>query len=215
MRLGMEIAAKQMSARDALLMLNDDVEIGDDFLERLWRRANELGPRVVIGCQQQDLDAVLPSFFGYTVNYLSCNVQMLTDPPKDRELIDVDALCGRGTLISSEVISRIGHVDSERFPHFWGDIEYTARAKDMGFRTVCDPNIVVSTSFQASDRKRIGGNHWRRFISPFSSWNILHNYRFWSSRGPKPLARTALFRFPLIKCSRALIKIIHNPRLDS
>ena len=205
MRLGMQVAARQMGPQDALLMLNDDVELGDDFLARIAERARELGPLSVIGARQQDIDTGQEPFFGYRVDYLRCRVEMLRNPPSRTALMDVDALCGRGTLFSRAVIDRAGYVDSHKFPHFWGDIEYSARAKDLGFRLVCDTNIAVGTSFVASDEKRIGSNWWHRLVSPVSSSNIVQHYLFWASRGPKLLAKTAVFRFPFLKLSSVLI----------
>jgi GT2 family glycosyltransferase len=205
MRLGMQVAAGQMGAQDALLMLNDDVELADDFLTRIAERAREVGPLTVVGARQQDIDTGQEPFFGYRVDYLRCRVEMLRNPVSRTELLDVDALCGRGTLFSRDVVARAGYIDAGKFPHFWGDIEYSARAKDLGFRLVCDPNIAVGTSFVASDEKRVGSNWWRRLVSPVSSRNIVQHYLFWACRGPKLLAKTAIFRFPFIKLGSALI----------
>jgi GT2 family glycosyltransferase len=205
MRLGMQVARQQMADCDALLMLNDDVEIANNFLARIADRARDLGPKIVIGTGQRDLDTGQKPFFGYEIDYRRCRLKMVTDLPDRNALIEVDALCGRGTMISCEVLSRIGYIDCKRFPHFWGDIEYTARAKDFGFRLVCDPQIWVGTSFEASDRKRVGRSWWQRYVSPVSSKNVRQLYSFWAIRGPKALARTVIFRLPLLKLWSLLI----------
>lgn len=204
MRLGMETASKQMGADDALIMLNDDIDVADDFLMRFSNRARELGPFAVIGCQQRDDEMKKGASFGYKIDYLNCRIDELTNPGVTDQLRDVDAVCGRGMLVSRAALKKLGYVDAAKFPHYLGDVEYSARAKDLGFRVVCDPGIVVSTSFLASDRKRVGESSWRRYFSPVSSKNMLQHYRFWSSRGPKLLAKTAVLRFPIIKLRRAI-----------
>ena len=204
MRLGMKVAHAQMHEQDALLMLNDDIEIDDDFLARLAYQARTLGPYAVIGCQQRDLTTGQQPFFGYTIDFLRCRLDMLRCVPTLTSVVSVDALCGRGTLFSNAVVRRIGYINSRKFPHFWGDIEITARAKDAGFLVVCDPSTIVSTSFQASDQQRLGGNRLRVLLSPVSSRNILQHFLFWLSCGPGYLRWTAILRFPAIKMWRTL-----------
>ena len=203
MRVGMKRAAARMGPDDALLLLNDDITIEDDFLARFIAAARALGPRVVIGCQQRAQESGAASLYGYLIDHLRCRIDDVTAPLVGRAPQDVDALCGRGMLLSREILERVGYVDGTRFPHYLGDIEYSARAKDLGFRIVCDPSIVVTTSFAASDSGRIGRNTWRRLTSPVSSKNFIQHYRFWLRRGPKVMAYTAAVRFPLIKLGRA------------
>ena len=204
MRLGMKVADSEMELHDALLMLNDDIVIAHDFAKRFADRAGELGPGVLIGCRQRAADASDETSFGYRIDYKNCRIDEVTRLDPAVELCEVDAVCGRGVLVSREVVRRMGYVDAARFPHYLGDVEYSARAKDHGYRVVCDATIVVSTSFNASDAKRVGGSRWKRFLSPVSSKNVLQHYRFWARRGPKTLTRTALLRFPLTKLSRAM-----------
>jgi len=204
MRLGMEEAFAQMGETNALIMLNDDIRIDEHFLSRFCERARELGPRVVIGCQQRDVANEEYASLGYKLNYPTCRMDEVTKPVAGSEIIEVDALCGRGMLVSREVVAAVGFVDAKRFPHYLGDIEYSARIKDYGFRVVCDQSIIVSTLLSAADEQRLAKKPWRRFLSATGSKNILQHYRFWASRGPKFLARTAVFRFPFVKLSRAL-----------
>lgn len=204
MQAGMKIADADMDVLDAMIMLNDDIDVQNDFIKRFVDRARELGPSTLIGCQQRGTETLDASSFGYRINYRQCRIDEVKRVESATDICELDAICGRGMLVSREVIRRIGYVDSAHFPHYLGDIEYSARAKDYGYRVVCDPSIVVSTSFIASDGKRVGNSSWRRFLSPVSSKNIMQHYQFWARRGPKALTRSALLRYPLTKLSRAV-----------
>lgn len=52
--------------------------------------------------------------------------------PEQAELIEVDYLCGNGTLVHRSVFEAIGHYDEKNFPHYHADTEFTMRAEMAG-----------------------------------------------------------------------------------
>lgn len=50
----------------------------------------------------------------------------------DRDFVDVDYLCGNGTLIQSSVFSKIGMYDERYCPHYHADSEFTMRCEATG-----------------------------------------------------------------------------------
>jgi GT2 family glycosyltransferase len=196
---------------DAVLMLNDDVELAPNFLESLTRAAGRLGITTVVGCVQRDLDGGHPGYFGYRIDYRKQSIDVMLASEHAGPVVDVDALVGRGVLIPVRVMRTIGLVDALRFPHYWGDIEYTARARDLGYRVCCLSEVPVWTSFAPSDAK-VADAGWRaRFLSRVSSRNVMQRLSFWRRRGPAHLRRLAALRYAWLQVARVLSQPAAKP----
>jgi len=52
---------------------------------------------------------------------------------------EVDEVHGRGVLIPSSVIKKIGNYDYKTFPHYGGDTDFSFRAKNIGIKMLVDP----------------------------------------------------------------------------
>lgn len=191
---------------DAVLLLNDDIELPPGFLETLVRTAGYLGPRAVVGCVQRDLDGGHPGYFGYRIDYRRQRIEVILVGEHAGPVVDVDALVGRGVLLRVGLMRAIGCVDARRFPHYWGDIEYTARARDLGYRVCSLAEVPVWTSFAPSDAK-VADSGWRaRFLSRVSSRNVLQRLSFWRRRGPRHLRRVAALRYAWLQLARLLAR---------
>jgi GT2 family glycosyltransferase len=104
------------------------------------------------------------------------------------------------------MMREIGFVDAERFPHYWGDIEYTARARDRGYRVFSLAGLPVWTSFAPSDAE-VADSGWRaRLLSRVSSRNVLQHLSFWRRRGPRHLRRTAIARYAWLQFLRLVAR---------
>lgn len=191
---------------DAVLMLNDDVELAPDFLESLVRAAGRMGAETIVGCVQRDLEGRHPGYFGYRVDYRRQSVEVMLVGEHTGPVVEVDALVGRGVLIPVRVMRAIGRVDARHFPHYWGDIEYTARAHDLGYPVCSLADVPVWTSFAPSDAK-VADAGWRaRFLSRVSSRNVLQRLSFWRRRGPAHLRRLAALRFAWLFFARLVAR---------
>lgn len=191
---------------DAVLLLNDDVELPPTFLDALMRAASALGPQAVVGCVQRDLDGRHPGYFGYHIDYRHQDIEVVLFGDHAAPVVEVDALVGRGVLLRVGTMRHIGIVDARRFPHYWGDIEYTARARDLGYRVCSLADVQVWTSFAPSDAK-VAGSGWRaRFLSRVSSRNVFQHLNFWRRRGPRHLRRTAAVRYAWLQLVRLLVR---------
>ena len=204
MAAGMRHVDTQAAERDRVLMLNDDVELPDCFFSKLMAAADEAGPDAMIGCAQRDLDGRHPGYIGYEIDYRQQSLKLLLTGERPGRIVDVDGLAGRGVLFSVALMRAIGYIDAARFPHYWGDIEYTARARDLGFRVTCVTDVRVATSFAPSDGKVLGAGWRTRFFSPVSSRNVRQRLTFWRLRGPGSLRRTAVLRYGWLQFSRAV-----------
>lgn len=189
---------------DRVLMLNDDVVLPPGFFADLEAAAALAGMDAMLGCAQRDIDRLHPDYIGYEIDYRRQSIRLLQPGERPGRIVEVDGLAGRGLLFSVRLMRAIGYVDAERFPHYWGDIEYTARARDFGYRVACVTDLIVSTSFAPSDGKVLGGGWRKRFFSPVSSRNVWQRLLFWTRRGPHRLRRTAVFRYGWLQSGRFL-----------
>ena len=194
-------------ATDWLLLLNDDVTIDPNFVERLVAASSHFDPRAIVGPAQRDEDGVDPDFFGYRVDYLRQRIDEIWRPDLGERLIPVDALCGRGLLVPVDVARKIGPIDFRRFPQYVGDIEYTARATDHGFRAICVTDTFVTSPFHQNDIRDRSRKIARRLLSPDSPDNVLQKLQFWLLRGPTRLRLTALPRFAVTRCVKAARRV--------
>jgi GT2 family glycosyltransferase len=211
MEQGMRRVDETARDEDRVLMLNDDVELAPDFLASLMRAAARLGDATVVGCVQRDLDGGHPGYFGYRIDYRRQSLEVLLVGEQAGPVVEVDALVGRGVLIPVGVMRAIGLVDARRFPHYWGDIEYTARARDLGYRVCSLADVPVWTSFAPSDAK-VAEAGWRaRFLSRVSSRNVVQRLSFWRRRGPAHLRRLAPLRYAWLQLSRLLVRPAPEP----
>lgn len=124
---------------DAVLIMNDDLELAKDFLLHLVKVADEnpssLVSSVVVNKTESGEEEVIAAGFG-TFGFLSEIRALYAGKQYGQvveETIQCDLLTGSSLLIPTSVLRSIGIFDSENFPHNWGDFEFTQRASLAGF----------------------------------------------------------------------------------
>jgi N-acetylglucosaminyl-diphospho-decaprenol L-rhamnosyltransferase len=153
--LGVRHAFTQASDADAILVINDDIEVDPDYLEtlhRLWRST----PRTLIGSVLVDIDN--PEVIwdgGRIVNWWSAKFKILNSRRKLSEFgrghcVDVSLLTGSGTLIPIPVFREIGLYDDEHFQQC-GDTELPVRAKNIGYRLIVCYAAIAKMHIEATD----------------------------------------------------------------
>tara|TARA_Y100001970_G_C14253841_1_gene873679 strand:- start:1641 stop:2513 length:873 start_codon:yes stop_codon:yes gene_type:complete len=78
----------------------------------------------------------------YTSKYYVKAGNTIKDVPNN--IYEVDEVHGRGVLIPSSVIKKIGNYDSEVFPQYGGDTDFSFRAKKCGIRMFVNPEVRAS-----------------------------------------------------------------------
>jgi len=179
MRLGMEHVLGIAQPEDYLLMLNDDVRIAPDFVSALVEESCGAGGAVVGALQMASgTDEVLD--YGCRVDYLRTVVDTITRedgrPP--------DALAGRGALYPVSLVQRIGVIRATIFPHYFGDLEYSARAVAHGATLHVSPRAIVRTDPVSSDQVIRSRGVWATAFSARSKSNLFHRAAFFTLSGP-------------------------------
>lgn len=137
-----------VSKEDVVVLLNDDVELEDSWLENLLSDYAQVGPRSLVGCinvDAQDRDTI--RYAGRWKNaYFALSRKFLVGKSY-RQLEDLEPLVsfdliGRGCLIPVSVFQELGLYDEQHFIHR-GDTELPLRARMHGYTLYVSKKAVV------------------------------------------------------------------------
>ena len=151
---GIRYAMTQASTADAVLVINDDLEVNPDYLEIL-HGLFKLMPRTLIGSVIVDINN--PEVIedgGVIVNMLTAKFTALNHKRHLSEFgknyyVEVSLLSGRGTLIPMQVFYDIGLFDEKHIPHR-GDTELPVRAKNYGYRLITSYEAIVKSHIEST-----------------------------------------------------------------
>ena len=179
MRLGMEHVLTVAEPADYLLMLNDDVRVGPDFVSALLDDSREAGGAVVGAVQMASgTNDVLD--YGCRVSYLRTAVDTITRPDGPPP----NALPGRGALYPMALVRAIGLIRAGIFPHYLGDLEYSARAVAHGASLRVSRRAIVRTDPVSSDQVIRSRGLWATVFHWRSKSTVVHRAAFFTLCGP-------------------------------
>jgi N-acetylglucosaminyl-diphospho-decaprenol L-rhamnosyltransferase len=135
---GIQYAMAKASNHDAILVINDDVEVDPWYLETIRREWLTL-PDTLIGSVVVDIDrpdlicdgGTLINWWTAKVTKLNRGMPVAAFGPQYR--LDVSVLSGRGVLIPVHVFRKVG-IYNDRHYQQSGDEELPVRAKKAGYR---------------------------------------------------------------------------------
>jgi len=180
--LGVEHALKD--AVDYVLFINNDVEMSPHYLQDIMTTAAEY-PASLVG--SMILDQQHPNNVWFMGGYMDANNGRMahkTGAKKDYSKdLAADWLTGMGLLIPTDVFAKIGMLNQEKYPQYYGDTDFSLRAKEAGYGLVVSQNAKLSADVSSS---------W------VSTWlrkprvTFLYNLYF-SRRSPFQLSKTVYF----------------------
>ncbi|MGW8247534.1 MAG: glycosyltransferase family 2 protein [Acidiferrobacterales bacterium] len=183
-----------------ILLLNDDSIFADNYIEEMVRDSqSKLGATVV--SPQYEVGGADVIFTGYKVSYKKMEIL------RTREK-DIDASVGRGLLIPISTVKRVGNVKSRLFPHYMGDLEFTARIKEYGFPLVVSEGGKMYSDLADSDGAVRQRGKLVSLLHPRSKINIQNRALLFTVRGPWIYRFTAIPRIMvrgLLRFLRALM----------
>jgi N-acetylglucosaminyl-diphospho-decaprenol L-rhamnosyltransferase len=157
--MGIRYAMRQATQADAILIINDDVEVDANYLEKLFYLWQSM-PRTLIGSVTVDIENAEAVYEGgFIVNWWTAKFTVLNRGEKlckfeKNYQVDVSFLSGRGTLIPAQVFRDIGLYDERHFQQC-GDTELPVRAKKAGYRLVINYGLIVKIHQTASSNVNI------------------------------------------------------------
>lgn len=186
------VLERSAGAEGYVLMLNNDTELGEDYVERLVSTSREFNAAVCgLIVDSRNPDRVLDA--GEYIDWTSYTFPVKSSLQSGDHFIgDVDVLPGRGSLVPLHMIRKAGNVDAELLPHYLADYEFFYRLKSNGFRlgVTCETRILAHV--EETGIVPTGGvsnlrTLWREAFSRRSMNNVLDHWRFVSRHAPKEI----------------------------
>jgi GT2 family glycosyltransferase len=208
--LGIRHALAKASETDAVLVINDDLEVNSDYLETL-HSLFQLMRKTLIGSVVVDINN--PDMIhngGVILNMLTAKYTVLnqekrlSDFARDH-LVEVSLLTGRGTLIPIEVFHELGLYDDKHFQQC-GDIELPVRAKNAGYRLIVSYKAIVKSHIVSTDETNISERYRLRdlrlyFFGVKSNFRLKYHFFFSLSTAKNPFYFICFFFFDLLRIS--------------
>jgi GT2 family glycosyltransferase len=179
--LGLQHIVLTARPNDFVLLLNNDVVVRSDYIEKLVRTSLANG-RALVGSTLIDIND--PS---WVEGAIQVDSRLRLTVNRNKEIIEaaewdnnVDVLSGRGTLVPMEVFRDLGGFNKEKLPHYGADYEFAMRAKRAGYRlVVCHEAKVYAkldiTGFEVPKGRILSVKEcWSLLFSPKSKTNIIY-----------------------------------------
>jgi GT2 family glycosyltransferase len=200
--------AMKGSGPDYFLFLNDDSQIRPGYLHQLMETACRTGKDCIIGSiSVTDQEPYRVSFSGVkSINWVSLKKELYYKPFEPLEnipasgLVPTYALNGRGTLVSSSLIQRLGLLNEKAFPQYGSDDDLALRSWKKGYPVW----LSYSSHIYDSTRDTSKGAAFRQdsvkvFLASFFTWNSVNyipkQFRFFYQHGIKALVPVYLLKF--------------------
>ncbi|MFN5837959.1 MAG: glycosyltransferase family 2 protein [Pseudanabaena sp.] len=178
------LKANSPNAEDVVLMINNDVTIKPDFLERGIKLLRSM-PNTLLQAQaysSDDPDMCLD-------HGLNANLHSLTFEQAS-STIGINCLCTRGLFMRWQDLQRVGNFYPHILPHYLSDYEFTIRAYRKGLILRTHPDLQLwlnekTTGFHPQKGDFSIAAIWKRYFSRRSSANKIDWTMFVLLTSPK------------------------------
>ena len=181
---------------DFIHIMNDDIDIEDDFLLKLIisRDQTSLIGSVTLLSESKDLifKAGMIETGKHYPRFRDLHYREKYSDYEKNGLQTVDAASGRSLLIPAAAFRKLGLLDEKRLPHSYSDMEFCLRAKNNGYNVLINFESRIYSgsspdkSLMVQLMKQSRANFARSLLNPKYSWhipsiyhsNILHRNTF-------------------------------------
>jgi len=168
---------------DWVLLINNDVEIKENYVEYLLEIAKKNYPAAVGSIVKNNEDKIISVGPRILTKSLEINDLLLDDSIfYNSELVkNVDALSGRGVLYSVKSLKKVEGLRSKIFPHYFSDYDLSLRIKRKGYSLILSREIVVYTdeNFELIKKERKRKSIFFKLFSKKSSSLFFAKFFFW------------------------------------
>jgi GT2 family glycosyltransferase len=185
---------------DWVLLWNNDIVPDKSYFAYLSKRIVELKKDTIVGSKVCDINRKNETWsMGGFYNPITGKKYMLgldkDVSHQEDAIIEPDWLTGMGTLIHRKVFQKIGYWNEIDFPQYFGDMDFTYRARKNGIRLIVDPRLVIY-----NDTRNTGSLHegsFRKLIRSLfsirSKYNLGIEVKFHHRHAISPLIYFYLF----------------------
>ncbi len=177
---------------DFVLTINNDLELDPGAVGALVAAA-ATRPRALIGAKVcSDAPPHEDVFFGES---FGGGTVAVPGSGSDEQLRSSDWLIGMGVLVPARAFADVGLYDEVRFPQYYGDSDFSLRAKEQGYELlVCGQAVLysdVESNWLARQRRDPHLRfYWDVFFSTRSLFHVGISYRYHRRHHPDPSVRT-------------------------
>lgn len=136
--LGLQHVLQTGASKDWVLLVNNDTQFGNDFIQRLIETARAFAPAAVgsVICDEKMPEQVISIGAVLDTWRLKAGdkLEHVRSQDKAHEPHSVDALSGRGTLYPLEAFHKAGTMKPLLLPHYLADYELAVRVRKAGYR---------------------------------------------------------------------------------
>jgi len=207
---GIKHVLVQASHADAVLVINDDLEVDPNYLEILYGLMKST-QKTLIGSVVVDIknpDVIANG--GVLINWLTAkrrilNVKRRLSECEKNTYVYVSSLTGRGTLIPVPVFHEIGLYDDKHFQQC-GDTELSVRANKHGYRLIVSYAAVVRSHIGASDNLNVAKYYSLKDLKPYffgmkSNFRLKYHFFFSLKTAKSPFYFISYFLCDLLRIS--------------
>jgi GT2 family glycosyltransferase len=197
--LGIE-RARQMNATHVLL-LNNDTTVQPGGIGVMHASSKTAGDAIVgAAVARSFVDGA--ELFGGVFNYRGLDYHREPQTLDSHGLSDATWLPGHALIVPIAVFDVIGLPDSLRFPHYWGDVDFTIKAAKAGIRLALNPAVVAQNDGSHTGiglGTTVRPRHlWLLLTSQRSTLRLSDNVRFWRAHRDLLTWKQLLRRYELI-----------------
>ncbi|MBN2215333.1 MAG: glycosyltransferase family 2 protein [Bacteroidales bacterium] len=198
--LGAKYAIEKLDV-DFILLWNNDITAINNYFQVLAREISNKSIKAneIIGSKiYSDFEAKQIWSLGGVFNSRT-GAKYMFGQSKPEDTIDLkdfspDWLPGMGTLVPVKIIKDIGFWDAKNFPQYFGDSEFTLRAKCKGYRLriLQDLQIINDISNSTLRHQNSLSGLIRTFYDRKSMFSVKYHLRFYRKYATSPLAYLSL-----------------------
>jgi GT2 family glycosyltransferase len=186
------LGAKQalQDGADFILTMNNDVELDPACVAESVNCIHDQ-PRSLVGSKvYYASDRSKVWFFGARFDPHNADILPIGGRDEDfPDVIETDMLTGMGILIPAQVFQDIGLFDNVNFPQYYGDSDFSLRAKEKGYKLLVTPRSKVFADVGSSWISRQKSINLKFFITALfsirSQFNIKIRVKFYQRHGKK------------------------------
>jgi hypothetical protein len=217
MKLGIEYVLNMShSESDYVLMMNNDTEIGSDYVATLVEVADDHGAAVgATIVDSRDPTCILDAGEYVCWNPYSFPLKSSLEPDRDI-LDDVSVLPGRGSLVPLRWVRMAGNVDADTFPHYLADYEFFYRLRIKGCPLLVSYRARLQAHIEETGLVPTVGlasfaSVWSQLFARRSMGNVIDHWRFVARHAP-PKHRLAIHaRLAANTCFQLLFRTPARP----
>ena len=185
---GAKYAIEVLSA-DYVLLWNDDTYCNDEYffeLEKCIKTSpSYIHGSLIIDAESKKKWSCIKYFYTLlgTSSYRSPKTVLL-------KKYYYSWLTGMGTLIPTYIIKKIGYWNSNDFPQYFGDMDFTLRASKSGFNVSCNNKLRI---YNRTEYSSYIGSDFKSFVKSLkknnlgSRYNMSIRYKFYKKHCITPL----------------------------